>query len=160
MTLTIRRAAAGDVAEILRLIVALAVYEQEPDAVKATEASLGETLFGPDPRVFVHLAELDGRPCGLALWFETYSTWTGRKSLYLEDLFVDDAARGAGVGRALFGALAREAKARDCARIDWAVLDWNEKAMGFYSSIGGYHASGWQPWRLEGPALDALADGV
>ena len=158
MTVAIRRARRADVPEILRLIVALAVYERSPDAVKATEATLNETLFGSDPRVLVHLAERDGRIVGVALWFLTYSTWTGTPSLYLEDLFVVDSARGLGVGRSLFRTLAREAKARGCGRIDWAVLDWNESAMDFYRSLGAHHSTGWQPWRIEGPALDRLAE--
>ena len=140
------------------MIKALAAYEREPDAVEATEASLRETLFGDNPRVFVHIAELDEKPVGVALWFLTFSTWTGKPSLYLEDLFVDEAARGAGAGRALFEALAGEAKALGCARMDWAVLDWNEEAMAFYRKLGGYHSTGWQPWRLDGDALVALGD--
>jgi GNAT superfamily N-acetyltransferase len=157
MTLLVRPARPADVADILRLIVALAVYEREPDAVQATEASLQETLFGDRPQVHVFVLEIDGAVCGIALWFLTYSTWTGRPSLYLEDLFVADAARGTGGGRALFQALAREARARGCARIDFAVLDWNEPARGFYAALGAYHAQGWHPWRLEGEALDRLA---
>ena len=157
MSVAIRRAAPGDVPDILRLIVALAVYERSPDAVKATEATLHETLFGSDPRVFVHLAERDGEIVGVALWFLTYSTWTGTPSLYLEDLFVSESARGLGVGRMLFEALAREAKARGCGRIDWAVLDWNEPAMDFYRSLGAARSIGWQPWRIEGPSLYRLA---
>ena len=154
---TIRRAEPADVPDMLRLIVALAVYEREPDAVKATDASLGETLFRENAQVFAHVAVLDGRVVGVALWFETYSTWTGRPSLYLEDLFVDEAARGHGIGRLVFRALAAEAKARGCARLDWAVLDWNESARGFYRALGAHHSTGWQPWRLEGDALDRLA---
>ncbi|MBB5684571.1 GNAT family N-acetyltransferase [Sphingobium boeckii] len=157
MTVSVRRAVPGDVSHILDMIVALAVYEQEPDAVKATEDSLGQTLFGPNPQVFVHIAEQDGKAIGLALWFLTYSTWTGRPSLYLEDLFVADSARGDGVGRMLLAALAREAKALGCARMDWAVLDWNEKARGFYMRIGAHHSTGWEPWRIEGEALERLA---
>lgn len=156
MSLAIRRAEPRDAADMLRLIVALAVYEREPDAVMATEESLAETLFRPNAQVFAHVAELDGRVEGIALWFQTYSTWTGRPSLYLEDLFVSEALRGTGAGRALFQALAREAKARDCARIDWAVLDWNESAKEFYSHIGARKSSGWEPWRIEGAALEAL----
>lgn len=156
--LDVRRAGPGDVAAVLALIVALAVYEREPDAVQATEASLQETLFGADAQVFAHVAILDGAIVGVALWFQTYSTWTGRPSLYLEDLFVSAAARGHGAGRALFTALAQEARARNCARIDWAVLDWNETAAGFYRSIGATPSTGWQPWRIEGAALAALAD--
>lgn len=157
MTLAIRWAVLGDEATVLHLVKALAIYEREPDAVQATEASLTATLFGDNPQVFAFIADLDGRPVGLALWFLTYSTWTGRPSLYLEDLFVDDAARGQGIARALFRRLAREAKARDCARIDWAVLDWNVDAMGFYEHLGGRRQTGWQPWRLHGEALDRLA---
>ena len=157
MTITIRRAEPEDVADLLALIVALAVYEREPDAVRATEASLRETLFGAARQVFAHVAVLDGAVVGVALWFQTYSTWTGRPSLYLEDLFVSPAARGTGAGKALFRALAREAQARDCARIDWAVLEWNETAAGFYRSIGAAPSTGWQPWRIEGDALATLA---
>lgn len=156
MTLNIRWAVSGDEGTVLRLVQALAVYEREPDAVKATEASIRETLFGDTPQVFAFLAEVDGRPVGLALWFLTYSTWTGRPSIYLEDLFIDEAARGHGIARALFDRLGREAKARNCARIDWAVLDWNENAKRFYRHLGGRAQSGWEPWRLEGEALDRL----
>lgn len=158
MSVTIRRAEPGDVADMLALIVALAVYEREPDAVQATETSLHETLFGSDAQVFAHVAVLDGVVIGVALWFQTYSTWTGRPSLYLEDLFVSPAARGTGAGRALFRALAREAAARNCARIDWAVLEWNETAAGFYRTLGAAPSTGWQPWRIEGAALAALAE--
>ena len=157
MTLNIRWARPGDEAEVLRLVRGLAIYERAPDAVQTTEAMLTETLFGASPQVFAFLAELDGQVVGLALWFMTYSTWTGRPSLYLEDLFVDDAARGQGVARALMTRLAQEAKARDCARMDWAVLDWNVDAMAFYERIGARRQTGWEPWRLHGDALDALA---
>lgn len=159
MTVKIRPAVPGDEAAILGMVIALAVYEREPDAVKATEESLRATLFGDNPQVFAHIAELDGAPVGLALWFLTYSTWTGAPSLYLEDLFVAEAARGTGTGRALLTALAREAKALGCARMDWAVLDWNEKARAFYTHIGAHHSKGWEPWRIEGDALERLAAG-
>ena len=158
MTLDIRSAQPGDEAQVLRLIKALAAYEREPDAVEATEATLRETLFGPGAQVFAFLAERDGKVVGLALWFLTYSTWTGRPSLYLEDLFVDDAARGHGVARALMTRLAQEAKARNCARMDWAVLDWNVDAMAFYERLGARRQTGWEPWRLHGTALEQLAD--
>jgi len=158
VTVTIRPAVPGDESEILRLIVALAVYEREPDAVKATAASLRATLFGEVPRVWAHLAEQDGRAIGMALWFLTYSTWTGKPTLYLEDLFVEDTARGSGAGKALFRALAGTAKRLGCGRMDWAVLDWNEPAKGFYARIGAKRSTGWEPWRLEGAALAALAD--
>ena len=154
---TVRAAVAADVPDILRMIVALAVYEHEPDAVKATEASLAALMFEGDPKVFAHIAELDDRPVGLALWFLNFSTWTGRHGIYLEDLFVDAGARRRGVARALFAALAREAERRGCARIDWAVLDWNRSAMDFYRSLGAARSAGWQPWRLDGTAMRRLA---
>jgi GNAT superfamily N-acetyltransferase len=154
---TVRPAVAGDEGEILRMIVALATFEREPDAVKATEESLRELMFGPDPKVFAHIAEVDGAAVGLALWFLNFSTWTGRHGIYLEDLFVDPQARRMGVARALFAELAREAVRRSCARIDWAVLDWNRSAMDFYASLGARRSAGWQPWRLEGEALAAMA---
>lgn len=157
MNVTLRAAAPGDEADVLRLVRALAAYEREPDAVAATEASLRDTLFGPAARVHALLAELDGRPVGLALWFLTFSSWTGRPTLYLEDLFVEEQVRGRGVARQLMSALAREAQARGCARMDWAVLDWNVEAMAFYARIGGRRQTGWQPWRLDGAALARLA---
>jgi GNAT superfamily N-acetyltransferase len=159
VTLTIRYARAGDEAIVLQMVRDLATYEREPDAVKATEQSIRDTLFGKNPQVFAFLAELDDAPVALALWFLTYSTWTGRPSLYLEDLFVADSARGQGIARALFIRLAQEAKARNCARIDWAVLDWNLEAMAAYERLGGRRQTGWQPWRLHGEALDRMAEG-
>jgi GNAT superfamily N-acetyltransferase len=153
----VRHATPADVPAILRLIVALAVYEREPDAVKATEDTLMRSLFGDDAHVFAHVAELNGEVVGIAVWFLNYSTWTGRPGIYLEDLFVSEAARGTGAGKALFKALAEEAVERGCARIDWAVLDWNMSAMDFYRAIGGRPQSGWQPWRIDGAALEALA---
>jgi GNAT superfamily N-acetyltransferase len=152
----VRRAAPGDVPAILRCIKALATYEREPDAVQATEASLQETLFGADPRVFAHVVEIDGVVEGIAVWFLNYSTWTGRPGIYLEDLFVSEAARGSGAGKALFRALAQEAVANGYARIDWAVLDWNMPAMDFYRAIGAERQTTWEPWRLSGAALAAL----
>jgi GNAT superfamily N-acetyltransferase len=153
---TVRRAVAGDEGEILRLIVALATYERQPEAVKATEASLVASLFSEDPRVFAHLAERDGRTVGFALWFLTYSTWTALPSLYVEDIYVEESERGGGVGRLLFEVLGDEARGLGCGRIDWAVLDWNEPAMAFYRRLGARPAAGWQPWRLEGPAYERL----
>lgn len=152
----VRAATPADVPAILRLIVALATYEREPDAVQATEASLTHSLFADDAHVWAHIAEHEGQVIGIAIWFLNYSTWTGRPGIYLEDLFVDEAARGLGAGRALFKALAAEAEKLGCARIDWAVLDWNEPAMDFYRALGGRRQTGWQPWRVDGAALEAL----
>ena len=156
MNLVIRRARPGDEHAILRLIRALAAYENEPDAVKATPEGLARKLFGPDPRIFAHVAELDGRIVAMAVWFFTFSTWTGKHGLFLEDLFVDPEARGHGIARALFEALAAEAKANDCARIDWSVLGWNELAKGLYRRLGGRHMDAWEPWRIDGEALERL----
>jgi GNAT superfamily N-acetyltransferase len=158
MSCVIRPARAGDEAEILRLIRALADYEREPDAVEMTAEGLSAHLFAEVPRVFAHVAEQDGRIVGMAVWFLNFSTWTGRHGIYLEDLFVDPDVRGGGVARGLFGALAAEAKARGCARIEWAVLDWNELAKGFYRRLGARHNETWEPWRLDGEALAALQD--
>jgi GNAT superfamily N-acetyltransferase len=156
MTMAIRRARPGDEHDILRLIRALASYERAPHAVEATPDGLAATLFGDKPKVFAHVAECDGKVVGIAVWFFNYSTWTGRHGIYLEDLFVDPEVRGGGVARALFEALAAEAKAHDCARIDWGVLDWNDLAKGFYRRIGARHNAGWEPWRLDGDGLETM----
>lgn len=158
MTITIRPARPGDETGILRLVQALADYEREPDAVQATAEGLAAHLFADAPLVFAHVAEDDGRIVGIAVWFLNFSTWTGRHGIYLEDLFVDPATRGRGVAEGLFRALATEAKVRDCARIDWAVLDWNELAKRFYRRLGARHNATWEPWRLDGEALAALQD--
>ncbi|WP_420136947.1 GNAT family N-acetyltransferase [Sphingomonas sp.] len=153
----VRAATPADVPAILQLIIALATYEREPDAVRATEQSLHETLFGADAKVYAFVADIDGGVAGIAIWFLNYSTWTGRPGIYLEDLFVADAARGTGAGRALLRALAQEAVTRNYSRIDWAVLDWNTPAMDFYRAVGARPQSGWQPWRLDGQALVEMA---
>ena len=153
----VRPAVAGDEGAILRMIVALATFEREPDMVLATEAVLHALMFAAAAQVFAQVADANGPAAGLALWFLNFSTWTGRHGIYLEDLIVDPDARRAGVARALFAELAREAARRGCARIDWAVLDWNRSAMDFYASLGAHRSAGWQPWRLEGAALDAIA---
>jgi GNAT superfamily N-acetyltransferase len=153
----VRRAIPADVPAILHHIRALAAYEREPDAVQATEASLHDILFGLDAHVFAHVAEIEGEVVGIAVWFLNFSTWTGTAGIYLEDLYVADHARGTGAGKALFRALAQEAVAKSYARIDWAVLDWNEPAKDFYRAIGGQHQTAWEPWRLDGDALKELA---
>ena len=154
----IRPARPGDETAILRLIVELAVFERAPDAVQATEASLAETLFGATPAAEVLIAELDGTPVAVALYFQSYSTWTGKPGMYLEDLFVSDAARGRGIGRALLVELARIARDRDYARIEWAVLDWNAPAIAFYNSLGAGSKDEWIVRRLDGDALVRLAE--
>jgi GNAT superfamily N-acetyltransferase len=157
MTATIRPARPGDEGDILRLIRALAVYEREPDAVENTGEGLRAHLFADAPHVFAHVAELDGSVVGIAVWFLNYSTWTGRHGIYLEDLFVDPTVRRQGVAEGLMRALAAEAETHGYARMDWAVLDWNELAKGFYRRLGARHTESWEPWRLDGEALAALA---
>lgn len=157
LMIAIRPATPADAGDILRLVRALAAYEREPEAVAMDAAGCQAALFGDGAVAHAHVAEADGRIVGVALWFLNFSTWTGRPGLYLEDLYVDEDARGAGAGRALLTALAREAAARGCARMEWSVLDWNEPAMGFYRRIGAEAKRGWQIWRLDGAALAALA---
>jgi GNAT superfamily N-acetyltransferase len=153
----IRDARAADTADILRLVRALAAYEREPDAVQATEDSLGSALFAERPLVHACVAEVDGRVVGAAVWFLSFSTWTGRPSLYLEDIFVEPEHRSGGLGRALMSRLARRAAELGCARMEWSVLDWNEPAMAFYRAVGAGPMDGWTTWRLAGSGLERLA---
>ncbi len=153
----IRAATPADIPVIRRLIVELAVYEKEPDAVKASAADLHEALFGARPLAEAVVAEIAGEAVGMALFFTTYSTWSGKGSLYLEDLFVRPAARGAGVGKALLVHLAGIAVARGYARFEWSVLDWNTPAIGFYKSLGAVLQDEWTKMRVEGDALRRLA---
>lgn len=154
----IRNATPGDTGDLLRLVRALAAYEQEPDAVEATEADLQRALFSPHPNVFAVVAEDGGATVGMALYFLTFSTWTGRHSLYLEDLFVDPAHRGRGLGRALLTELARRAEELGCARMEWSVLDWNQPAIDFYLNLGARPMDEWTVYRLSGEALTRAAD--
>jgi len=153
---TIRPATAADVSTILQLIIDLAVYEREPDAVKATVAGLTDTLFGAIPTVEAIVAEADGTVVGMALFFTNYSTWSGRNGIYLEDLYVTPEARGSGLGKALLTRLAQLAVERGCARLEWSVLDWNAPAIGFYRAIGAVPKDEWTVYRLDGDALAAL----
>ncbi len=153
----IRAAIASDASSIVGFVRKLALFEREPAAnVRLTEADVLRDAFGPNPRFEVLIAEMDGAPAGFALFFPNYSTWEGRPGLYLEDIFVEESARRHGIGRKLIAALARIARERKCARIDLSVLDWNP-ARGFYRQLGFRHMETWQPFRLTGPALDALA---
>lgn len=153
----IRAATPDDIPAIHALIVALAVYEREPDAVKASHGDLHRALFGAQPVAECVLAEAGGQPVGLALFFTNFSTWTGRPGLYLEDLFVQPHARGAGLGKALLVHLAGLAVARGCGRFEWSVLDWNQPAIDFYSALGARPMAEWTVMRLEGDALARLA---
>ena len=148
--MAIRPATPADVATMHRLIHALAEYEREPDAVEASEDDLRTALFGPEPRVFAHVAETaEHGVVGFALWFVTYSTWTGRHGIWLEDLFVLPEHRGGGHGRALLATLADICNERGWRRLEWNVLDWNEPALRFYRSIGARALDDWTVHRLE-----------
>ena len=153
----IRAASPADVPTVLSLIRELAEYEREPDAVVATEADLIAALFGPKPAAEAVIAEIDGGAVGFALFFHNFSTWTGKRGLYLEDLYVTPEARGRGVGKALLAHLAGIALDRGCARFEWAVLDWNAPAIGFYDSIGAISMDEWTVRRVAGDALARLA---
>ena len=153
----LRDARPGDEALLLRFIRELAEYEKLLHEVRATEAGLGATLFGPRPFAEALVVEKAGTPVGFALWFFTVSTFNGAPSLYVEDVYVQQAHRGGGIGRAIFADLARRALAHGCHRMDWSVLDWNEPAIRFYRSIGAQPVLGWTVQRLTGEALAKLA---
>lgn len=156
----IRPARSGDVESLIELIHGLAAYERAPEQVEATPDHLREALFGPDPRAFAHVAEhADGdrsEIAGFALWFLNFSTWTGRQGIYLEDLFVKPEYRRHGYGSALLVELARICVERGYARLEWAVLDWNQPAIEFYRRIGASPQDEWTVFRLHGEALRRL----
>lgn len=154
----LRAATEADLDTIIELIRALAEYEREPDAVRLDRADLGRHLFGPRPYAEVILAETEaGASAGFALFFHNFSTWEGRPGIYLEDLFVRPQYRGEGYGKALLAALARLARERGCARLEWAVLDWNAPAIRFYRALGAVPMDEWTTYRLTGEALARLA---
>jgi GNAT superfamily N-acetyltransferase len=153
----VRPAVRADGPVICRLIRELAAYENALDQVEITEADLDAALFGPDPAVFAHVGEYRGVVAGVALWFVSFSTWTGRHGIHLEDLFVSPAVRGAGLGRALLAEVAGICVDRGYGRLEWAVLDWNAPALGFYAALGAQDVSDWRINRLTGDALAALA---
>ena len=147
-----------DVPLIRALILELAEYERAlPGEAPVTEKDLEKTLFGKRPAAEVLIAYLGKEPAGFALFFHNYSTWLGKRGIYLEDLFVRPSARKHGVGFALLQALARLAVERDCGRLDWSVLTWNELAISFYKRIGAKHMDDWTTFRLTGDALAHVA---
>jgi len=153
----IRAAVAQDVVAIHKLIVELAVYEREPDAVTATASDIHENLFGSEPVAFCHVAEVDGEIVGIAIWFLNYSTWLGKAGLYLEDLFVKPEFRNRGIGLAFMKTLAQICVERGYDRFQWWVLDWNEPSINFYKSIGAEAMDEWTVYRLSGKALTNFA---
>ena len=158
MTLSIRPATPADLPLIAQFIRDLADYEKLAHEVRFDETRLGEKLFGPRPYAEVVIGELDGEPQGFALFFHNFSTFEGRPGLYLEDLFVRPEARGSGLGKALLAHLAQLCVDRDCARLEWSVLDWNTPAIGFYQNLGAKLMDEWTVMRVDGGALAKLAE--
>ena len=154
--ITLRFATAEDAGVLLALVRELAIFENAPDAVLATEADLRRHGFGPEPRFEALLAFVDGRAAGFALFFPNFSTWLGKPGLFLEDIFVSEWARKLGVGRRLMARLAAIAVERGWGRFDFSVLHWNP-ARGFYHRLGVRHMEEWLPYRAEGDVLAALA---
>jgi GNAT superfamily N-acetyltransferase len=156
--LTIRAAIANDVPLLLRFIHELAEYEREATAVVATEEDLLRDGFGEQsPRFRALIAEWNGKPAGYALFFGMYSTWEGRAGIFLEDLFVRDAFRGRGIGKALLAQVAHIAQAEGCFGMRWEVLDWNESAITFYKSLGADFLDNWRTVLLRKEAMTQLA---
>lgn len=153
----IRFATPADVATIMQFVRELAIYERSLDQVVATEALLEQALFATPPAAEALIAEVDGAPVGLALFFYNFSTWTGWRGLYLEDLYVTPQARGTGVGKALLKRLAQIAVERGCSLFEWAVLDWNTPAQEFYKAMGATIMDDWRICRMSGDALTTFA---
>ena len=156
MTISIRPATAADLPLIAQLIRDLAEYEKLADEVRFDQAVLGQKLFGERPYAEVVIGELDGTAQGFALFFHNFSTFEGKPGIYLEDLFVRPEARGSGLGKALLSHLAMLAMERDCARLEWSVLDWNSPAIGFYQKLGARLMDEWTVMRVDGSALQQL----
>jgi GNAT superfamily N-acetyltransferase len=159
MSLAIRPARPDEAGLVLGFVRELAEYEKLLHEVVATEAEIAQALFGDNPRAFCDIAEWEGEPVGFALWFYTYSTFSGRHGIWLEDLFVRPGQRGRGIGKALMARLARRCIDEGLPRLAWWVLNWNEPSRVFYRSIGAKAQDEWTVKRLDGPALAALARG-
>ena len=157
MTIAIRAARESDAPLIFDLVRELAVYEKLGDTVDATPEAIAGALFGKEPRLFCDIAEWNGEAAGFAVWFLNFSTFRGRHGIYLEDLFVREAYRGRGLGKALMAQLARRCVEQGLARFEWSVLDWNAPSIAFYKSIGADVMDDWKICRLSGPALQNFA---
>lgn len=160
MGVMIREVRPGEAGLVLRFVKALAAYEKLEHEVEATEATFEAALFGPTPRAFCDIAELDGEPVGIALWFYNFSTFQGLAGIYLEDLFVAPEARGRGIGKALLARLARRCVEEGLGRLQWWVLDWNAPSIAFYRSIGAVPQDEWTVMRVSGEALTTLGAGA
>ena len=157
MSVLVRAARESDTALIFDLVRELAVYEKLGDTVDATPDAIAGALFGKEPRLFCDIAEWNGEAAGFAVWFLNFSTFRGRHGIYLEDLFVREAYRGRGLGKALMAQLARRCVEQGLARFEWSVLDWNAPSIAFYKSIGADVMDDWKICRLSGPALQNFA---
>ena len=157
--LYIRPASRADVPLILELIRALAEYEKLADRCVANEQRLDATLFGDKAYAETLIAEWKGAPAGFALYFHNYSTFLAQPGIYLEDLFVKPELRGHGIGKALLIKLAQIAEERDCGRLEWSVLNWNEPSIGFYKKLGAMPQDDWTTFRITGPGVAKLARG-
>ncbi|MEV4218043.1 MULTISPECIES: GNAT family N-acetyltransferase [unclassified Nonomuraea] len=153
----IRPATPDDVPVINQLVRDLAEYEKSLHEVKLTDERLKDALFGDSPAAYAHVAESDGQVVGFALWFLSFSTWTGTYGIYLEDLYVRPESRGGGHGKALMTELARIGVERGYERFEWSVLDWNQPSIDFYRSIGAEPCDEWIRYRLSGDALTTFA---
>ncbi|EKK4079643.1 GNAT family N-acetyltransferase [Cronobacter dublinensis] len=153
MSYTIRPARPEDASAIYEMIYELAVYEKAPQEVVTTPDEIRDTLFGADSKTEALICEAEGKAVGYAVFFTSYSTWLGRNGIYMEDLYVSPAFRGQGAGRALLKNIAQCAVKRQCGRLEWSVLDWNQPAIDFYLSIGAAPQSEWIRYRLDGEAL-------
>lgn len=153
----VRPAAAADAPAIWRFVRLLAQYERLEHEMKATQADLADALFGPSPKVFADMVELDGAVVGFSLCFYNFSTFAGQAGLYIEDLFVLPEARGRGAGRALLARLAQRCLQEGLGKLDWAVLDWNAPSIAFYERLGAQALDDWRLRRVSGQALARLA---
>ena len=156
-SLTIRTATIKDVPLILHFVRELARYEKAEHEVSATEERIRDSLFGPEALISALVCEVNREPIGFAVYFFNYSTWLGKKGLFLEDLYVSPEHRGRGAGKALLVYLANVAVARDCGRMEWNVLDWNTPSIEFYDALGAKCQREWLGYRLSGQALRDLA---
>ena len=156
MTVSIRPATREDAGKLYQMIYELACYERAEHSVKVTIDDLSLQLSQSEPPFECIIAEIDRKPSGFALYFYAYSTWEGARTLYLEDLYVKQEFRGAGVGIALMRYLARVAHEKGCKRLEWSVLDWNEVAIDFYQKIGAKPVNGWERYRLDADTIGTL----
>jgi len=157
MSFTLRPTTQADVPALHRLMRDFAAYEKLQDRFRITEASLLDALFAPNPPIESILVDGDSATIGFALWFFQFGTFSGHWYMFVEDIYVDPAYRGRGIGMALFRHMARLAVARDCINMEWNVLDWNTPAIEFYRRIGAKPVTGWIPQTLSGDAMIALA---